>query len=143
MSESIRVVYQRLIPYKYKTTQPLVFKTELRPAEDIVHPYFTISKDGTVSVPAGYAWDGPSGPAIDTKNFMRGSLAHDIPYQANQLCLPLPSDWKEKTDKTLQRMCLEDGMTKLRAWWVYTSVKAFGRGRPRDLNPFDEILVAP
>ena len=95
-----------------------------------------------LTVRAGYAWDGASG-AIDTDNFMRPSLAHDIPYQAHQLGLGLPPDWKEKTDKTLRRMCLEDGMSELRAWWVYQAVKAFGRGRPRDLNQFKEILVAP
>lgn len=142
MKDSIRVKYRRLIPYKYKTTEDLVCQTELRPAEDIVHEYFTISKTGLITVPAGYAWDGASG-GIDTKNFMRPSLFHDIPYQANQLCLPLPPDWKEKTDTLLRVHCLQDGMTRVRAWWVYQSVKTFGRGRPRDLNKYDEILVAP
>jgi hypothetical protein len=29
----------------------------------------------------GYAWNGPSGPTLDTRNFMRGSLVHDALYQ--------------------------------------------------------------
>ena len=29
-----------------------------------------------------YAWDGPSGPTIDTSNSMRASLVHDVLYQA-------------------------------------------------------------
>jgi hypothetical protein len=141
--ESFRVKYRLRVPYKYDTLEPLVFLTDVCPEEDIVHPYFTIGKDGVVTVPAGYAWDGPSGPAIDTKNFMRGSLAHDVFYQAHQLRLGLPIDWKEKADRLLVRLTSEDGMSKIRCAWVYQAVKYFGRGAPRDLNEFDEVHVAP
>ena len=140
--ESIRVKYQRLIPYKYKTTEPLVFKTDILPAEDIIHEYFTISVDGTLTVPIGYAWDGASG-WFDTKTIMRGSLAHDVFYQANQLCLPIPADWKAKADLLIVRLSEEDGMWDITAKCVYQAVKKFGRGRPRDLNPYYETLVAP
>jgi len=37
--------------------------------------------DGGLLIKAGYSWDGPSGSAIDTKNFMQGSLVHDALYQ--------------------------------------------------------------
>ncbi len=148
MKDSVRVKYRKRIPYKYDTTIEVVCQSELRPAVDIVHPqgYFTITTTGLITVPAGYAWDGPSGPAIDTKSFMLPSLFHDVPYQANQtddLCDLLPPDWKEKTDKLLRVHCLRDGMWPLRAWWVYQSVKQFGRGRSRDLNQYMEELVAP
>jgi hypothetical protein len=141
--ESFRVKYRLRVPYKYDTLEPLVFLTDICPEEDIVHPYFTIGKDGVVTVPAGYAWDGPSGPAIDSKCFMRGSLAHDIFYQASQLRLPLPPDWKAKADNLLIRLCREDGMSRLRAAWVHWAVKHFGKGDPKDLNQYDEVRIAP
>ncbi len=143
MMESPNVEYRRLPPYKYQTTIPLIFLTDIQPKEDIVHPFFRLSKDGVLTVAAGYAYDGASGPAIDTKNFMRGSLAHDCFYQMHQLRLGLPIDWKEKADKLLVRLTREDGMSKIRCAWVYQSVKYFGRGLPRELNQYAETLVAP
>lgn len=143
MKESNRVEYRRMPAYKYQTVKPLVFLTDICPDEEIQHPFFTLQKDGVLTVNAGYAWDGASGPAIDTKSFLRGSLAHDVFYQMNQLRLPIPLDWKDKADDLLARLVCEDGMSKLRCWWVRKSVGIFGRGLPRDLNQFDETLIAP
>lgn len=143
MKESKRLYYKKLYPYKYKLTEPLVIQTEIYPESDIVHPYFSIDRNGLMMIAAGYSFDGASGPAIDTDNFLRGACAHDVPYQAAQLECPLPKDWKEKADKMLVRLTREDGMSRIRCWWVYQSVKMFGRGLPRDLNKYDEILIAP
>lgn len=141
--ESVRVEYRRMPAYKYQTVKPLVFMTDICPSENIQHPYFLLQMDGILTVNTGYAWDGASGPAIDTKAFIRGSLAHDVFYQMHQLRLPLPLDWKDRADNLLVRLTYEDGMSKIRCWWVRKSVGIFGRGLPRDLNPFDEILIAP
>ncbi len=141
--ESSRVEYRRMPAYKYQTVKQLVFETGICPTAEIDHPYFTLTCDGTLTVHAGYAWDGASGPAIDTKSFLRGSLAHDVFYQMHQLRLPIPLDWKDRADNLLARLVCEDGMSKLRCWWVHKSVGIFGRGLPRDLNQFDEILIAP
>jgi len=43
--------------------------------------YLSLSPKGLLRIRTGYSWDGPSGLTIDTKNFMRGSLAHDAMYQ--------------------------------------------------------------
>ena len=40
-----------------------------------------LNTKGHLIIKRSYAWDGPSGPTIDTKNFMRGSLVHDALYQ--------------------------------------------------------------
>lgn len=53
----------------------------------------------------GYAWDGPSGPTFDTANFMRGAA-----------------------DNLLRAMCIEDGMSALRACWVWKGVRWGGKG---------------
>ena len=34
-------------------------------------------RDGTMYIRKDYHWDGPRGPALDTQNFIRGSLVHD------------------------------------------------------------------
>lgn len=140
--ESPSVKYRLLPPYKYQTLEKLVFLTDICPEAEIKHPYFTLSTDGILTVNRGYAWDGSSG-GLDTKNMMRASLAHDVFFQANQLRLLLPPDWRVKANKLLIRLAKEDGMSSVRAWWVYKAVDMFGRGRPRDLNKYEEVKVAP
>ena len=71
-----------------------------------------------------YAWDGASGPALDTLNFMRGSLIHDTLYQLMRAGA-LPTSYRKEADKELVRICREDGMSRLRAWWVYKAVHTF------------------
>ena len=35
----------------------------------------------TLYISKGYSWDGPSGPAIDTPDWIKASLVHDALYQ--------------------------------------------------------------
>jgi len=64
-------------------------------------------------------------PTIDTKTFMAGSLAHDALYQLIREGI-LPPFHRHRADIILRDMCLKDGMSKLRAWYVYRAVRAFG-----------------
>ena len=56
---------------------------------------------------------------------MRGSLIHDVGYQLLRWDL-IPHIDKDHIDRELQRVCLEDGTTRLRAWLIYQGVKRFG-----------------
>jgi hypothetical protein len=88
--------------------------------------YLSLMDDGILTIFKGYAWDGPSGPTIDTKNFMRGSLVHDALYQLiRNGCLPKSA--RKQADIELKRICIEDGMSKLRASWVYWGVRMFAK----------------
>lgn len=77
---------------------------------------------GIVYVRKGYAWDGPSGPAIDTENFMQGSLRHDVKYQLMRLKV-LPQSFRAEADTQLVEDCRNDGMCYVRQKWVYVGVK--------------------
>ena len=105
---------------------------------DYIGQFVKIST-GCLSILKGYAWDGPSGPTIDTKNFMRGSLVHDVLYQMMRDGV-VPKELKDDADRLLQSICREDGMSKFRAWYVYQAVKRFGRS-PMLTNK--DIKVAP
>ena len=98
-------------------------------------------QEGKLYIRKGYAWDGPSGPTIDTQNFMRGSLVHDALYQLIRLG-KLNGCMREEADKILRRICLEDGMSRIRAWWVYQGVKWFG-GPCTDGKAEPKIQEAP
>jgi hypothetical protein len=87
-------------------------------------PWVDWRKDGTYTVRVGYCWDGPSGPTIDDKTNMRGSLGHDVKYQLMRLGI-LPQLVRETADRELQRECIEDGMWKWRAWYYFEGVDHF------------------
>lgn len=85
----------------------------------------TLSPDGLLHIAKGYAWDGASGPAIDTESFMRSSCVHDALYQLISLGL-IPPDVRGEADRLLRDISREDGMWYVRTLWVYAAVRVFG-----------------
>jgi hypothetical protein len=81
----------------------------------------TLSPSGLLVIEPLYAWDGPSGPAIDTPAFMAASLVHDVLYQMIRLG-QLPHEWREKADEIMRRLCIGAGMWPIRAWWCWYGV---------------------
>lgn len=112
--------------YKYQLKANYTTQIEIKPAQRIDTDFIKLEIDGTLTIMKGYAWDGPSGPTIDTLTFMRGSLIHDCLYQ---LCREKHLDrlvHREVADRILQRVCLEDGMWPIFAWLAYLGVHFFG-----------------
>lgn len=128
--------------YKYVLTESYTLRTPITPTIDINTQFLSLRRDGTLTIRAGYAWDGPSGPAIDTRNFMRGSLVHDAFYQLMREGWLFPKKWRGPADELLREICREDGMSAVRAWWVYTAVKTFAR-RAASPEGAEPVLTAP
>lgn len=126
--------------YKYQLAETYTIQTDIIPNEHISHDFLQLDTVGVLVVKTGYAWDGPSGPTIDTKNFMRGSLVHDALYQLMREKL-LDVGNREGVDKELRRICREDGMSWLRAWWVYQGVRLGGEGSAKWQD--EEVITAP
>lgn len=148
-----QIRYRSLHGYKYQLAE--TYEIQLPPAflpmipkVGVAHPdgrpILSLSGAGLLRIAERYSWDGPSGPTIDTPNFMRGSLVHDALYQLIRERL-LPIQAKDLADRLLQRICREDGMSAARAWYVYQGVRWFAgeAAAPRSQEPIDEILVAP
>lgn len=112
--------------YKYQLKQSYSLVIPIKPELAIKVEFISLATDGTLSIKTGYAWDGPSGPTIDTLNFMRGSIVHDALYQLMRNGKLDPTTHREKADRLLQEHCKEDGMSSIRAWWVYCGVRIFG-----------------
>jgi hypothetical protein len=89
----------------------------------------------------GYCWNGPSGPTVDTKSFMRGALLHDVLYQLISEGM-LPRSCREAADRILRAVCLDDGMCRPRAFYVYKAVRIFGR-KAAQAKPEPPTLQAP
>jgi hypothetical protein len=127
--------------YKYQLAETYAVETVIRPAEKIVTDFIVLEPDGLLAMQAGYAWDGPSGPTIDTKSFMRGSLVHDAFYQLMRNGY-LPATCREDADQELHRICREDGMCRFRAWYVLLGVR-HGAGFAASPKAKKEIRTAP
>jgi hypothetical protein len=68
------ISFRNLKRYKYQLLRDYKYQTAIRLNHDVkIQGFITLSINGLLTIAKGYAWDGPSGPTIDTKNFMRGS----------------------------------------------------------------------
>ena len=123
--------------YKYQLKHSYVVAIEIKPTAPVDLDYIALDSVGQLTIKKGYAWDGPSGPTIDIKSFMRGSLIHDALYQLmreesldNNTCRAI-------ADKLLRVICVEDGMWLPLAWWVYWCVRLFAdpAADPADKRP--------
>lgn len=119
------ILYKKRRKYKYNLHSDVVYETGINVDNPTDLGLLIIDRDGKMTIRKGYSWDGPSGPAIDTKNFMRGSLIHDALYQLLRGKV-LPPHLRKRADEILRDICLEDGMSKIRAWWVYKGVRLGG-----------------
>ncbi len=125
--------------YKYQLEKDEYLLTNIHGYE-IDWKFIKLKSTGVLKVREGYAWDGPSGPTFDTKDFMRGSLIHDALYELMDRNL-LPLDYKEEADQILIDICNQDGMFSIRRWWVYKAVRGFGK--PGNYKKKKPILEAP
>lgn len=123
--------YRPLKSWKYQLLDDASITTLWRPVEWIgsSHGWVRLHTDGVLTVRKGYAWDGPSGPSIDTPSFMRGSLFHDALYQL--IRERRLEDWdgedRLRADELIRDVCLADGMLPFRAGYVFWTLRAFGQ----------------
>jgi len=127
-----KIAYRNLSGYKYSLLERYLYETGFTLPAAVASPngWVKMSRTGRLTLKKGYAWDGPSGPTLDTKDFMRGSLVHDGLYQLMREKL-LSRRLRKRTDELLWMICLEDGMPKARANYVYHAVRAFGASAAR------------
>ena len=146
--------------FKYQLTDTYRIKINIKPLEPIHTDYIDLSSEGWLTIRKGYAWDGPSGPTKFIvfllelipfigewlarkfiEKFMRGALVHDVIYQLIRQGY-LPGHYRLYADQLLRDICLEDGMSKVRAWWVYKGVR-WGAGFAADPSNKKKVITAP
>jgi hypothetical protein len=128
--------------YKYQLVADYRLNVSVIPVQDIDTDFIALNTQGMLLIKKGYAWDGPSGPTIDTKSFMRGSLVHDALYQLMRNRHLSNTRWRAVADNELKRICLEDGMFRFRAAWVHRGVRV-GGGPAADPASRKKVFIAP
>jgi len=88
--------YRKITKYKYELME--TFTESLR-VSDYVQTEFIELGDTGITIREGYCWNGASGPVIDTKSTMRGSLVHDALYQLMRMGL-IGQEYKLLADHT-------------------------------------------
>ena len=126
--------------YKYKFKVEENFSIELPfKIPDFVHPYASL-KDGILSVKRGYAWDGASGPIINTRDTLVASLVHDVLYQAMRLNL-IKSSKENRTiaDKNFFEILKMNGVNSIRRKVWYFAVRLFGKKSTIKIQENDKV----
>ena len=140
----MKACYRKLHRYKYQLMDDYIIQINIKPIQNIELKFLSLSAEGALTIKKFYAWDGPSGPTIDTRDFMHGSLVHDALYQLMRLSKLDYKVHRKRADEILKEICLEDGMCSFRAWYVYQGLHLFAEGaaRPRE-EPEVEIICVP
>jgi hypothetical protein len=113
--------------YKYQLESEYKIKIPILPAEDIVTEFIALDTGGELTVNNGYAWDGPSGPVIDTPENMRASLVHDALYQLMRNKELNARTHRKAADRLFRDICKDDGVSSLRANVYYKALRKFGK----------------
>lgn len=143
-----KIKYRSVKGYKYILAETHQTQTDIRPKTAVIEPkegktFIRLDENGILTVYEGYAWDGPSGPTFDTKNFMRGSLIHDAIYQLIRQDR-ISENYRKYADMHLYTCCIEDGMSEFRASYVYQAVRMFGNSSAEHTGkPETAVLEAP
>ena len=122
MSSWPKIVY--MAGYKYQLIKSVEVDAGIFPAFAINTKFLSLDLQGILTIKAGYAWDGPSGPTIDTKSTMRAGLAHDALYQLIRND-KISQSRRGDVDRFFRCVLREDGMWKPRAWYYYQAVRKF------------------
>ena len=143
MSDVVDVRYKKLGGWNYVVVLPVEYVTGIygyefritykHPESDEEKLLAQLKAGGRLFVYEGYAWDGASGPAIDTPNWMDPSLVHDIFYQAlRQRLIPQAAASRKvreiirkRADNLMYEMLRQRGMHWLRAWLSHFFVRRY------------------
>lgn len=127
--------------FKYQLAKNYSLDTLISPNQEIETKYIDLSISGLLTIKAGYSWDGPSGPSVDTKNFMAGSLVHDALYQLLRMEL-LHEGYRLAADMLLKEICIGVGMSPFRAGYINKILQWFGSSAAHPDN-VKKVYTAP
>ncbi len=128
--------------YKYQLAEDYHIKTSIKPKTNIDTQFIALDKQGNLVVKSGYAWDGTSGPVIDTDNNLRASLIHDALYQLMRKRKISAKEHKDRADRLFRKICKKDGVLSPVAQAYYEVLKKLGKPSTDPKNA-KEIKRAP
>jgi hypothetical protein len=113
--------------YKYQLADAYKISIPITPHSDIKTDFIELDTSGTLLISNAYAWDGPSGPVIDTEENMRASLVHDALYQLMRNSHLSSRTHRKAADQLFKDICKEDGVSNFRTSAYYKVLRKFGK----------------
>lgn len=113
--------------YKYQLANLYQIGIPIQLSETIDTDFIKLTSNGELTVKKGYAWDGPSGPVLDTRENMRASLVHDALYQLMRREHLKARTHRKTADKIFRDVCKEDGVSSYRANIYYKVLRKYGK----------------
>lgn len=144
-ADSPTIRYKKKKVWKYPLDKETVIQVEInhlltvRQREVLPFIHFKACDDGTLKITfkKGYCWDGPSGPVLDYKKWMRASLYHDGLYQGIRNSI-IPNTERKQADKIFKEVLIEDGVKPYKARLAYMALRKFGAKATRS-----KVIIAP
>lgn len=127
--------------YKYQLREEYHVRTPIV-GVTIYDDYFRLNSNGELTIFKGYAWDGASGPTIDSKSSMTPSMVHDAFCQCMRDGRLSYDKWQNIVNSFFRDQCIECGMWPWRAAIWHWGVEVGDAGNPEQ-GPDREILTAP
>ena len=119
----MKLSYKKLYTYKYTLVRQFNINIPIyEPCS--IDKYVDLDKHGNLIIYKGYSWDGCSGPTIDTKSSMVAGLVHDAIYQIMREG-KLDRKYRKTADILFRKLCISNGMSRLRAWTWYIAIRLF------------------
>lgn len=111
---------------RYQLAETERYQSDIMPLSVLIDTdWIALDSEGLLTIRAGYAWDGASGPVFQTPETMRASLIHDAYYQLIRLGL-IHAGYRAAADRVYRRVCIESGMYESRAETHYIALRLFG-----------------
>ena len=131
--------YRKLHGYKYQLAESYNYHLNYKFDGQMANLSHIVLVNNLLHIKKGYAWDGASWAS--DKKFMRASLVHDCGYQLMRQG-EIRRSFRLEWDKIMRDICLEDGMSRLRAWYVYNAVRMFGESSTHNgVEKYDKIYT--
>lgn len=113
--------------YKYQLSEAYEIEIPIKPKNNIETDFIHLNREGNLVIKNGYAWDGPSGPVIDTDENMRASVVHDALYQLMRNKELSSRTHRKAADQLFKKICKEDGVSNFTASVYYKGLRKFGK----------------
>jgi len=112
--------------FKYITREQIIQICDILPLGLWVDHELITLEPSRIIIKERYAWDGPSGLTIDTKNTHYPSLIHDAFYQLMREGYLDSKIYRKAVDDLFLELLKEEGMCYLRRMLWYKMVRKYG-----------------
>lgn len=101
--------------FKYVLDEEYAELIPIYPNDHIDTKWVVLTIGGLLTLKAGFGYDGPSGPTIDTRSAMRAAAKHDGIYRLLRLGL-LDERWRLTADEIYESDCIKDSKIARPKW---------------------------